>query len=308
MISCILDNIDELYKSDISIGTTILGLLPSIIAIAAAQPEEIVKLALVSPLRGVATAAFSVGISPTVFTRLKPMRAGSARDEEMVWEIQLARVARERSWLHVAAKIGADVLILLCTGIMLWQNWVVNSAVLVQWLCESPVLVFTWPLISMVWVPIAVALLYAMAENVSFKHATRDDVEYSWLQVFLMPYTLHVDCLYHWDISFQSLSPSGPGLVKCIAWPGVGLELRALSTPSSRDTCSIRIVAKMPDNSEIFCWRNYFFVIEILAIAIYFYATFVLLSVLFISSVGSVRFAALMAGLYTAVRLLEGLC
>ncbi|KAM5349274.1 hypothetical protein ACJ41O_005781 [Fusarium nematophilum] len=177
LIGCVLNRLDEIYKNDLAIGTTIIGLLPSIIGIAAAPPEEIIKLALVSPPRGVATAAFSVGVSPTVFTRLKPMGSGPSSETERTWIIPLARVAQRWSVAHVLVKVVADIIIMALTGVMLWQNWTVKSAVLVQWLCESPFMVFTWPLVSMLWVSVALSLLYAMTESVCFKHATQD-VEY----------------------------------------------------------------------------------------------------------------------------------
>ncbi|KAF6784752.1 hypothetical protein CSOJ01_15715 [Colletotrichum sojae] len=84
MISCIFDNLSEIHKNDNSIGTTILGVLPSIIGAAAAQPADILKLPLISPMRGIATAAFSIGIPPRVFLRLRPV--STFLDSNTVWD------------------------------------------------------------------------------------------------------------------------------------------------------------------------------------------------------------------------------
>jgi hypothetical protein len=131
---CILDQLDDLQKNDISIGTTILGLLPSIMAVATAQPEDIVKLALISPVRGIATAAFGLGLSQNAFRRLGPVGIVSGDEGlERTWAVGFARVGRgPPSWRQVLFKIAADVFIVGLTSTMLWLSWTVNSAVVVQ--------------------------------------------------------------------------------------------------------------------------------------------------------------------------------
>jgi hypothetical protein len=333
LIRCIFQGLTDIQKSDTAIGTTILGLLPSIMLNAAAQPQDIVQLALISPLRGIATAAFTVGFSSGVFERLKPMGFISTEDTEKTWNIPLAHLGHEWSWKHFCFKILADVIIVTSAGIMLWQTWLVNSAVLVQWLCQSPLMIFTWPLVSMVWVLIAVLLLYGMAEEIRFLHATEDE-QYAWWQVLILPYNLDVEHIPHWSFKWKHISLLGPRASRWLQRPSIKYtrtpitispKLPVTAPGSSGSTTTIkqsfklanpaqgtshyyiRVVIKMPENSKVMSWDTYFIIIEAFAIAIYFYATIVLLSALFIGARGSVKFAALMAGLCVGVRILGSL-
>jgi hypothetical protein len=152
----------------------------------------------------------------------------------------------------------------------------------------------------MVWAVMAVLVLYSMAEKVSFKHATID-VEYGWWQVFMMPYNLDVDCVYEWNLRWKfSVFPFFQRKRTPIS---AGPEPPSVST----DKYSIRVVAKMPDNSWIASWEHYIFIIEVFAIVIYFYATVVLLSVVFMRGVSSVKFAAWVSLLYLVLRVTESL-
>ena len=343
LIICIFDGLSDIEKSDTAIGTTILGLLPSIMLNAAAQPQDIVQLALISPLRGIATAAFTVGFSSGVFEKLKPMGFISTKKNPQTWHIPLAHIGHEWSWKHVFFKLLADVMIVTSAGIMLWQTWLVNSAVLVQWLCQSPLMIFTWPLVNMVWVLVAILLLYGMVDEISFKHATEDET-YTWWQVLMMPYNLDVENIWKWSFSCKHISFLGPGAPKWLKSPSIEFTRTPITkspkliipdtvqskpaTPASRSSRPttppepsfklansiqgtsdyyIRVVIKMPENSKLKSWDTYFILIEAFAMAIYFYATIVLLSALFIGARGSVKFAALMAGLCVGVRILGSL-
>lgn len=84
LIECIIDKLPELSKSELATRMAILGLLPSILIIIAPQPEDLVKLALVSSLRAVALAAFSIGISLSMFSRLSPDGRMLAEERERV--------------------------------------------------------------------------------------------------------------------------------------------------------------------------------------------------------------------------------
>jgi hypothetical protein len=152
----------------------------------AAQPEEIVKTALMSPHRGILIAAFSVGIYTSIFRRLSPLDSTPDDAVEKTWVIKTARFTKQLSWRHLLCKLISDVVVLSLTRPMLWQNWIVNSAVLIQWLRESPIMVRMWPLSSIIWVAVAVLLLRAMASDISFKHSTRE-IQYTWWEVLRLP-------------------------------------------------------------------------------------------------------------------------
>ncbi|CEI69180.1 hypothetical protein FVEN_g12758 [Fusarium venenatum] len=182
LIKCILGNLDDILKSDLAIGTTILGLVPSFLIIGAAQPEETVHLALVSPHRALAVSIFGIALSPSLFKWVTPLKTPLREYSEKMWDIELARMA----------------------SVALWQNWNVNSAVMVQWLCESPLMIFTWPLANMIWVIFSVLLLHLMAKDIRSQHISLD-ITYSWWEVLLLPYTLDIEKLYEWKVDSISV-------------------------------------------------------------------------------------------------------
>ncbi|RBR21402.1 uncharacterized protein FIESC28_04939 [Fusarium coffeatum] len=297
LIKCILESLDDLFKSDLAIGTTILGLVPSILIIAAAHPEDIVRLALVSPHRALAVSIFGIALSPSLFSRPTPWKSELREDSERTWDIELSQFTKGPSWKHVVWKSLADLMILAMASVALWQCWVVNSAAMVQWLCESPLLLFTWPLANMTWVLFAVLLLHSMAESIEFKHPSLN-VSYAWWEVLLLPYSLDFEKRLAWEENHVPISAPSIGQMFEIPYPWLATSGPAMSN----DTYVIRIVVKMSNDQYTLKWQAYFFIIEFCAIGIYFYATFVLLSAVFIGAVGSVRFGAMMAGLYAAIR------
>ncbi|KAG8669273.1 hypothetical protein FPOAC2_08594 [Fusarium poae] len=297
LIRCILGNLEDILKSDLAIGTTILGLVPSILIIGAAQPGEIVHLALVSPHRALAVSIFGVALSPSLFKWVTPLKSTLREYSEKTWEIELARFTRRWSWKHMVCKALADLTILGMASIALWQNWNVNSAVMVQWLCESPLMIFTWPLANMTWVIFSVLLLHSMAKDIRFQHISLN-ISYNWREVLLLPYTLDVEKRYEWKV--QSITVLSTPHLK-IPY----LQFVPTRPAISRETHTIRIIVNMSDDQFTFKWQVYFFIIEICAIGIYFYATFVLLSAVFIGAVGSVRFGATMAALYAVIRFIQ---
>ncbi|CAG7563856.1 unnamed protein product [Fusarium equiseti] len=300
LIRCILENLDDLFKSDLAIGTTILGLVPSILIIAAANPEDIVRLALVSQHRALAVSIFGISLSPSLYARATPLKSELREDSERTWDIQISRFTKRPSSKHVAFKPLADLGILGMASVALWQCWVVNSATMVQWLCESPLLLFTWPLANMTWVIFAVLLLHSMVESIEFKHPSLN-ISYAWWEVLLLPYTLDFEKRLTWDVKWLPIS--APSIGQMFELPY--LWLVSSGSAISSDTVVLRIVVKMSNDLHTSKWQMYFFIIEFCAIGIYFYATFVLLSAVFIGAVGNVRFGAMMAGLYAAIRFVQ---
>ncbi|KAH7189581.1 uncharacterized protein B0J16DRAFT_117308 [Fusarium flagelliforme] len=300
LIRCILESLDDLFKSDLTIGTTILGLVPSILIIAAAQPEDIVRLALVSPHRALAVSIFGISLSPSLYVRATPLKSELREDSKRTWDIELSRFTKRTSCKHVACKALADLSILAMASVALWQCWIVNSAAMVQWLCESPLLLFTWPLANMTWVVFAVLLLHSMAESIEFKNPSMD-ISYAWWEVLLLPYTLDFEKRLKLEVKWIPISASSIGQMFEIPY----LCLVTDRPAGSSRTYTIRIIVKMSEDLYTLKWQMYFFIIEFCAIGIYFYATFVLLSAVFIGAVGSVRFGAMMAGLYAAIRFVQ---
>ncbi|KAM0303865.1 hypothetical protein ACHAPM_003435 [Fusarium culmorum] len=298
LIRCILGRLDDLFKSDLAIGTTILGLVPSILIIGAVQPDEIVSLALVSPQRALALSIFGVSITSNPFKQVTPLKTPLTQDSERKWRISFARFTESPSWKHIFCKALADLSILGMASVALWQNWNINSAVMVQWLCESPLMIFTWPLANMCWVVFSVLLLHSMAEEIKIKHLSLD-ITYDWWQALLLPYTLDFEKRYKWEKKWILILDT-PQVKIPYPWYKV---TRDASMPGEAHT--IQIIVKMSSTPLTMKWQMYFFIIEFCAVGIYFYATFVLLSAIFIGAVGSVRFGAIMAALYAAIQFVQ---
>ncbi len=335
LVSCTLGQLEAVYTSDMTIGTTILGLLPTILSGISIEPVALVKLALVAPHRALAVAAFNTSNPTSVFGNLHAMQfpkpGGHSRDGNedhiQTLTIPLACFASSADdddssgklpWRHIAGKLAADIAVLVCASVMLWRNWLVNKAVMVQWMCEAPLMVFTWPLACMAWVVVAVLLLFVAAEEVRFEHATRREKgTYRWWQVLLLPYTLDVDRHLKWQRCWYGYrlvprrSSGGPTLgAGADAIPLVMLPAAPTAPPhkgGSHTDCekyALRVVITMPANAVLRTWPMYVFIISVLALAIYFYATFVLLSSLFLGSVSSMRFAAQVSALFFVSRVI----
>jgi hypothetical protein len=104
-------------------------------------------MALVSPHRAIATAAFSTGVPLRLLEQLSPLRPGfigRQTETERTWLVSLAALTEKPSRRHLALKLAADAIIVGLAAIMLWRYWVINSGTMIQWKCESPLLVFLW--------------------------------------------------------------------------------------------------------------------------------------------------------------------
>ncbi|KAF4126966.1 hypothetical protein GMORB2_0703 [Geosmithia morbida] len=343
LMQCTLSNMADILKSDIAIGTTIPGLLPSILAVMAIEPDALVRLCLVAPHRAVAVASFSSSFPASVFFHLRTLqsqkRAGppgaasgaSSSSSDDYGHTSLVPLANHDklqggggalSWRHICIKLAVDAAAVVSAAAVMRQLWIVNRAVLVQWRCESPLMVITWPMACIWWLPVAVSLLYIMAEDVRFEHAVLGtDCRYTWWQVVTLPYTLDVDIQREWQPRWTG-RPKLWGVELPVNLPrGLSYGLRSdakardrgeraararlqCPDPASINKHAVIMVVTMPDDSLWRTWRSYNFLISIPSLVIYFYATFVLLSAVFIGSVNSILFSSLSSGLYLSTRIL----
>jgi hypothetical protein len=104
-------------------------------------------MALVSPHRALATAAFSIGTPLKLLSQLSPLTPGfkpRKTETKRIWSVSFAAMTETASKRHLAVKLVADIIIGGVTAIVLWQYWIINGGAMNQWKCESPLLVFLW--------------------------------------------------------------------------------------------------------------------------------------------------------------------
>lgn len=76
VIGCYMNQLPELYKADIAIGSTLASLLPTIMFLISSEAKELLPHALVSPHRALETALFTVGAPAAILRQLKPVQRG----------------------------------------------------------------------------------------------------------------------------------------------------------------------------------------------------------------------------------------
>lgn len=299
LIDCVYREMKQVEVADAAIGGTIAGLLPTILIILgmtthtflhldfnsdaclAPPPKELVQQGLVSPHRAIALSCFCIGLPLGVlFQELGPTRERSSAEAStgggvVRWELHFAALSSNRPWLHRLGKIGGDIVILACMGVVLWRAWAINQAVMVPWKCETPVMTFAWTVACMFWVVVALLLLHSMVEDIHFEDLIHFDAEtkspakYCRWEVWLLPYTLRA---------------------------------------KKRDVDGIRVVWKMPERSWIRSPLVYYCVIEAaLAAVIYVYGTLVWLSALFLGATSALKYVSLTVALYTVARIVSGI-
>lgn len=243
----------------------------------APPPKELVQQGLISPHRAIAMSCFSIGIPKGVFQHLGPTRersgAQASTDDGGVvrWELHFAALSSKRG-VHMAAKIGGDVVIMACMGVVLWRAWVINQAVMVPWKCETPAMTFSWTMACMLWVVVALLLLHSMVKDIHFEDLTTSSVEYCWWEVWLLPYTLRSEN----------------------------------SKNRNAKVDGVAVVWKMPEGSWIRSRLVYDCVIDALAAVVYVYGTLVWLSALFLGAVNALGYVSLTVALYAVARVVSG--
>ncbi|KAM7201714.1 hypothetical protein V8F33_003263 [Rhypophila sp. PSN 637] len=290
LIDCVYTKMTQVQVADTAIGGTLAGLLPTILTLLAPPPVELVQLGLIAPHRAIALSCFSIGLPGGLFKRLGPLRERrpattlAAEEGKVVveWELQFSILSRTAPWRHVLGKIIGDIIIVACTGVLVWRSWAINKAVMVPWKCETPVMAFSWTVGCMLWIVFTLLLLHAVVLEIRFEHLTDSEVRYRWWEVWLLPYTLRSD--NHHQV--------GSGL------DDLGLDRRQVH--------GIRVIWEMPQGQWYRSQLVYESVIEFLAAAIYVYGTVVYLSVLFLGAVNALQFVALTVGMFVVVRITSG--
>lgn len=189
---------------------------------------------------------------------------------------------------------------------------------------------FPRPLACMVWLVIAVGLVFFMKESMEVYDGYGQRLDYSIWNLLRVPY----------DFAPKKLSPgrtNTPTLpLASNAKPAVELPIpRTINTGDSSldqthheahnrrpppdpvanrietiafyNGAYIRVCIAMPSNFGIRSWRCYEAIIESLAVGIYLYATFVLTSVLFLNADKAIVYSTVMTVCLSAVRVLTTL-
>jgi hypothetical protein len=112
-------------------------------------PLELVQMAILSPHRALATCCFTIGLPVTLFRQLRPLHQQLAQSNPLAprkreWTFNLSNLSKGNPKKHFFFKIVADALIIALAGIMIWQNFGVNSYVMIPWHCDYTWLVLAW--------------------------------------------------------------------------------------------------------------------------------------------------------------------
>ena len=147
LMRCVLDNLPSDITAGFQSGGTIAGLVPTILALIAAPPLELVQLALLSPHRALLTVCFGIGLPSGLFRQLRA--AGTSLmdtqpDTSKVRELHLVLPSKDSRWRGARYTLVVDALILALTIVAIWFNYRVSSRVMITWRCEYGFLVFMW--------------------------------------------------------------------------------------------------------------------------------------------------------------------
>lgn len=152
LMRCVLDALPSDTAAGYQSGGAIAALLPTILALIAASPLELVQLAFLSPHRALATACFGIGLPSGLFrqlratsTSLTDSKPNAPRTREWKFRLPAARTATTRQrWKDAGLTLFVDVLVLGLSAVAVWFNYRVSSRVMVTWRCEYGWLVFMW--------------------------------------------------------------------------------------------------------------------------------------------------------------------
>ncbi|KAJ6530560.1 hypothetical protein B0H19DRAFT_1273570 [Mycena capillaripes] len=193
-VTVIYDGLDSTSQAGLSAGTTIVCLLPTILALVGAGPIELIQLAFASPIQAIATCMFSVGLPSGLFRQLRTGSTAhpsgghsdmSATEDPCVrkWQIYIARpLASKRD---IARRILADSIIVTLAGVMLWRNWAIGLVTMITFRCEYSWLLFCWPMACIMWLALSCLALYCMAKDIEIK---LDDQPRTFWGILIFPY------------------------------------------------------------------------------------------------------------------------
>ncbi|KAI1909912.1 hypothetical protein LOZ12_003907 [Ophidiomyces ophidiicola] len=332
LINCVYSKMEPNYSLGTNIGSNIAGLLPTILVLIGAPPLELLQTAILSPHRALATCCFTIGLPVTLFRQLRPLDQQLAQLNPLdprvrKWKFSLSSLSKgptKASKKHVLFKIVADMVILILTGIMVWKNISLNSYVMVSWRCEYSFLVIAWPAACVAWLLFAVSLLFIMKEEIVIHNTENPHIRYSIWKLMTLPYTLNMkptsntdspqtQSLKSTNILLELREGTGPGAIQATICSVDMIQLEEKNIKSvipvsrsekyvSKDH-SITVEITMPTDFGLRSWRTLETCIEIVAVGVYLYATFTLMSLTFLSSEKAMVFATQMAICLSLVRI-----
>lgn len=152
LMRCVLDGLPSDTAAGFQSGATIAGLLPTILALIAAPPLELVQLAFLSPHRALATACFGIGLPAGLFrqlratgTSLTDFKPNAPQTREWIFRLTPTRDStNRRRWEAAGISIVVDALVLGLAAVAVWFNYRVSSRVMITWRCEYGWLIFMW--------------------------------------------------------------------------------------------------------------------------------------------------------------------
>lgn len=152
LMRCVLDNLPADTAAGFQSGGTIAGLVPTILALIAASPLELVQLALLSPHRALATVCFGIGLPSGLFRQLRATGTSltdTKPDEpkKREWRFRLpseASAAKRPWWRGSGFTVAVDAVVLGLAAVAIWFNYRVSSRVMITWRCEYGFLIFMW--------------------------------------------------------------------------------------------------------------------------------------------------------------------
>ncbi len=284
----------------------------TVAGLSGAGPNELVRLAFLSPLRALATCIFGIGLPSNLFSQLQ-RQPQSSGGEKFAFPVSVNRgvllfafpISAPRRRRTAALRIVLDLVIVAIAGVMLWRNWRVGTMVMVTWRCEYRWLLFFWPVACVAWWVMTVGSLWLMARKIEiYRHSDRARVP--WRALLTMGYFVPSD----------ENSVSGPrGLVQ----PAEGksddrARFHATHMPSalpdadfngdSEHSDSVMVRVEFPSEAH---WRWWDAAVQAVAVGIYLYATFCLSSMLFLSGNEAILYAVGMTLSLTAIRILTAL-
>ncbi|KAJ4287194.1 hypothetical protein N0V90_012592 [Kalmusia sp. IMI 367209] len=201
---------------------------------------------------------------------------------------------------------------------------------MVPWRCEYSMLLFSWPIACMIWLLIAVGLVVLMKESMEVYDGFGHKLNYGMLDLLKVPYDFTPKRDSH-DVAHPPVHPSlneakpegGPSALMEVetdesSVTQIRREAPERSAPSNHSAnrsgtialyegAYVRVCITMPSNFGFRSWRCYEAVIEVLAVGIYLYATFVLTSTLFLNADRAIVYSTVMTVCLSAVRVLTTL-
>ncbi|KAI5193563.1 hypothetical protein AUEXF2481DRAFT_75934 [Aureobasidium subglaciale EXF-2481] len=216
LMRCVLDELPSDAAAGFQSGGAIAGLVPTILALVAASPLELVQLAFLSPHRALATVCFGIGLPSGLFRQLRATNTSltdaiPAAPKTRQWSFQLpssAELKKRKPWRSAVVTFMVDILVLGLAAIALWFNYRVGSRVMITWRCEYGFLIFMWPCACVVWLLLSLLILWLLSDSIKVVLNNRDGLEdFGLIRLARLPYR-NYEYYTELEISKKSILPS----------------------------------------------------------------------------------------------------